>query len=102
MAKAEKKTASQEGAEGEERRILPLSRPATPQDFINLARQYGPACLETLAEVAACGTDAARVSAANSLLDRGYGKARQSVEHSGFDDLLAAIEEGRKRVREKR
>ena len=52
---------------------LPLSKPCTPDDIIDLARQYGPACVDALADVAANGTDAARVSAANSLLDRGFG-----------------------------
>jgi hypothetical protein len=30
-------------------------------------------------------SDAARVAAANALLDRGYGKPRQGVEHTGVD-----------------
>ena len=64
-------------------RMLPLSRPVTPNDIIDRARQYGPACVDALADVAANGTDAARVSAAGTLLDRGFGKVKQGVEFSG-------------------
>lgn len=64
-------------------RMLPLSRPVTPQDIIDRSRQYGPACVDALADVAANGTDAARVSASSALLDRGFGKVKQGVELSG-------------------
>jgi hypothetical protein len=44
-----------------------------------LARSHAPEAIETLATVMKEGqTDAARVAAANSILDRGYGKARQN------------------------
>jgi hypothetical protein len=72
-------------------RLLPLSGPVRPQDLVDRARQYGPACADVLADVAANGTDSARVSAANALLDRGYGKVRQGAELSGS---LAAGEQG--------
>ena len=62
---------------------LPLSRPATPNDIVDRARQYGPACIDVLAEVAARGTGACRVSAANALLDRGFGKVGQGIEITG-------------------
>ena len=40
----------------------------------------------TLVTISTSGeSEAARVSAANALLDRGYGKPRQAVEHSGAD-----------------
>lgn len=40
-----------------------------------LARQYTPDALKTLAQIMVSGeSEAARVSAANAILDRGYGK----------------------------
>ncbi len=49
-----------------------------------MARQHTSTALETLLEVAmASDSDAARVSAANALLDRGYGKPPQPMEHAG-------------------
>jgi hypothetical protein len=49
-----------------------------------LARQNGPAALTALANVAMKGSsESARVAAAIAILDRGYGRARQSVDLSG-------------------
>lgn len=42
-----------------------------------LAREYTEEALKALADVMMNGSDAARVSAANAILDRGYGKALQ-------------------------
>lgn len=43
-----------------------------------LARQYTPEALATLAQIMTTGeSEAARVAAANALLDRGYGKPSQ-------------------------
>jgi hypothetical protein len=51
-----------------------------------LARSMTPMAMKVLEHVAqASESDAARVSAANSIIDRGYGKARQAVEHTGKD-----------------
>jgi hypothetical protein len=51
-----------------------------------LARTYDALALATLARVAESSpNDSAAVSASNSLLDRGYGKPPQSLEHSGPD-----------------
>lgn len=48
------------------------------------AREYRDDALKALAHVMAeSENDSARVSAANSLLDRGFGKPRQAVEHTG-------------------
>lgn len=48
------------------------------------AKEYAGDALKTLAAVAKTSeNDSARVAAANALLDRGYGKPRQAVEHSG-------------------
>lgn len=49
-----------------------------------LARAHTAVALGVLVEVAEKGeSESARVSAANALLDRAYGKPRQAVEHSG-------------------
>jgi hypothetical protein len=51
-----------------------------------LARTHTETALNVLVSVAQKSeSDAARVSAANSIIDRGYGKARQAVEHTGKD-----------------
>ncbi len=51
-----------------------------------LARSHTELAVNVLVQVAkASESDAARVSAANVILDRGYGKARQAIEHTGKD-----------------
>lgn len=57
------------------------------------ARGYGKMALQTLANVAHHGeSEAARVSAAIHILDRGYGKATERVEHSGKDGAAILVE----------
>jgi hypothetical protein len=49
-----------------------------------LARVYTAQALDTIARVMLQGdTDTARVMAAKELLDRGYGKSKQTVDMSG-------------------
>ena len=49
-----------------------------------LARACAPAAFAALKIIAKKGaSEAARVAAACAILDRGYGKPRQAVEHSG-------------------
>ena len=50
-----------------------------------LAQQWGEQVIQALAEIATGAEQppAARVAAANALLDRGYGKATQALELSG-------------------
>jgi hypothetical protein len=45
-----------------------------------LAKAYTQVALTALVDVAKSGSDAARVSAANSILDRAYGKPAQTIE----------------------
>jgi hypothetical protein len=59
------------------------SRPMSTQDIITRAQRYGPACVDALADEVANNTGAPRVSAANSLLERGYGKVGQPLEITG-------------------
>jgi len=47
----------------------------------DVARQYTEQAIETLVNIALSGeSEAARVSAANAILDRGYGKPSQVVQ----------------------
>lgn len=56
-------------------------------DVKAVAGSYTTAALATLAEIMQDGTapHSARVSAANSLLDRAVGKPRQELEHAGSE-----------------
>lgn len=50
------------------------------------AQQRGVKMIEILESIAERGSpDAARVSAATALLDRGFGRPRQALEHSGTE-----------------
>jgi hypothetical protein len=50
----------------------------------DLAREHTTTALQVLVDVAKKGeSESARVAAANAILDRAYGKPRQSHEHSG-------------------
>jgi hypothetical protein len=60
----------------------PSGRPKLPEDVKHvreLARQYTDKAVETLARVMATGSPNAQVSAANALIDRGWGKAEQPI-----------------------
>ena len=49
-----------------------------------LAREHSGTAIETLSTIAQSGeSESARVSAANAILDRGYGKPPQAIEYSG-------------------
>lgn len=66
------------------------SRSAATQEqqktLSELAKEHSPDALKALVSVMKRGkSDAARVAAANSILDRAYGKPVQAVEHSGTD-----------------
>jgi hypothetical protein len=76
-------------------------------DIKALAQSFGPDAIRKLAQLSglAVDDDGNRVPAAESgttqvaalkeLLDRGYGKAKQEIEHSGgaFEALLAQLGE---------
>lgn len=70
------------------------SKNKVPNEVKELAQQYGAEALKTLAEIMRDGGQpgAARVSAANALLDRGYGKPVQANEISGKDGLPIVYE----------
>jgi hypothetical protein len=78
----------------------PGGRPKAQHSIIELARAHSVAAIETLVKVMEEGTPAARVAAANAILDRGYGKPAQfhTEDAKTFkkaidlsDDELAAI-----------
>jgi hypothetical protein len=54
-------------------------------DIKELAQSFGEEAIKSLVEIVRDGEapHAARVSAVKELLDRGYGKAKQALEHSG-------------------
>lgn len=65
------------------------------REIAEAAKEYSEAALAVLAEVMASGDSAAaRVAAANSILDRAHGKPRQSVDVDA--NVKAAITEVRR------
>jgi hypothetical protein len=60
----------------------PSGRPKSNQKLVDLARAHTEAALETLVGIMANKSEvaSARVSAANAILDRGWGKPPQKIE----------------------
>ena len=72
-----------------------MKRMAKAADIKALARKHGKAAIKTLAEIMkqADGPATARVSAAQALLDRGWGKAAQHLAADAEDlPLFAHVE----------
>lgn len=69
-----------------------------------VARAHTANAIETLVEIMRSkGSDAARISAANALLDRGWGRPRQEMEMDMHAfDLAEEIARRRKQVAEGR
>lgn len=57
------------------------------RDLAEMARDHALAALQTLVDIAGdrLAPHTARVSAANAILDRGYGRPPQALEHTGKD-----------------
>lgn len=56
------------------------------RQLMDMAKDHAEIALKTLVEIAQKGeSESARVSAANAILDRAYGKAPQAMTHSGPD-----------------
>ena len=56
------------------------------------ALEHGPAAVAELARLMTEGrTDQVRIAACREILDRAYGKPRQSIEHTGHDSGPAAV-----------
>src|ERR1700730_15139753 len=59
----------------------PGGRPKVLADVQELARQYAPAAIVELARLALkAKNETARIAAIRELLDRGYGRSRQTME----------------------
>lgn len=68
-----------------------------------LAREHTETALSVLVQVATSGqSEGARVTAANSILDRAYGKPQQAVDLSNTDGSLAAVDWSRLTAAERR
>lgn len=58
----------------------------------DMAKSHTEAALNALVEIATMGqSESARVSAASAILDRGYGKPAQSLEHSSPDGTMTPV-----------
>ena len=86
----------------------PGGRPKIAKNIRELARGHTETALRALIEVAEDKSHPQRVSAANSLLDRGYGKPLQQIETGGpgafaemsEEELTAFIEQTRQQIEE--
>lgn len=62
----------------------PGGRPKEVGNVRELARQYTEEAITTLASIMRSGdSDRARAEASSKLLDRGWGRPEQAIEHSG-------------------
>ena len=62
----------------------PGGRPKVLGELRDLARQHAPDAIRELARLAVrAKSEAARIAAIRELLDRGFGKAVQALEHAG-------------------
>lgn len=66
----------------------PGGRPKKLQDLAQAAQEHSVTALATLVAVCKKGPAAARVAAAKELLDRGYGKAPQTLQGPGGKPLI--------------
>ncbi len=66
----------------------PGGRPKAVLEVTELAREHSAAAIATLAKIMLddAAPPAARVAAANSILDRGFGRPAQAVQVTGKDD----------------
>ena len=73
----------------------PGGRPKVVAEVKELARKHTSEAIETLVSIMANAksTPAARVSAANSLLDRGYGKPPQHITGEGGPSYVVRLPE---------
>jgi hypothetical protein len=78
----------------------PTGRPVAEREVVELARQYSPEAIRKLAAIMRSGLPQQAIIAANSILDRAYGRPKQAVAVSAGErpgrelsesDLLALI-----------
>ncbi|MFC0246418.1 hypothetical protein ACFOLL_04445 [Falsochrobactrum ovis] len=59
------------------------------RELAEMAKEHAEQALQVLVNIALSGeSEAARVSAANAILDRGYGKPMQGVDHKSSDGSM--------------
>jgi hypothetical protein len=69
-----------------------LASTAEIKSISALARTHTAVAMKTLATIASKGeSEAARVSAATQILDRGYGKPTQHIETPGLDEAAGMV-----------
>lgn len=68
-----------------------ISKPAIPaalhDELASLARSHAKLAVEALVDELKNGKGSSRVSAASAILDRGFGKSRQSLDLEGNLDV---------------
>ena len=71
----------------------PSGRPKIVGEVMELARQHTAKAISTLVEIMQDegAPKAARVAAASAILDRGYGKPPQAVEHTRDGVILQVV-----------
>ena len=69
----------------------PRGRPRELGKIQDLARAYTEEALKVLVDALSSPREDLRIKAADALLDRGYGKPTQSLEHSGADGAPLGI-----------
>jgi hypothetical protein len=73
---------------------LPYVPREIKKELRDRAREHADAALEALVKICKDGeSESARVSAANALLDRGYGKPLQQIESGGPGDFARMSDE---------
>ena len=63
----------------------PSGRPKEDSEVRRLARSHGPEAINRLADLMRGDDPRTALQASVALLDRGFGKPKQAVEHSGPD-----------------
>jgi hypothetical protein len=84
---------------GRAKAVLPDGR-----SLMDLAREHTPTAVNALVDVLSSeeASDAAKVSAATALLDRGWGRPRQdvSLEVTSDEGIASVLEQARRRAAE--
>lgn len=75
----------------------PGGRPKVIGALKEMARIHTAAALDTLVAGLKSESEVARLTAANSILDRGYGKASQHIELDAGDELTRRLADALKR-----
>ena len=66
---------------------------ALQEELANLARSHAKLAIEALVDELKSGKGSSRVSAANAILERGFGKSRQNLELEGALDIDPVLPE---------